>query len=103
MFDSKYSDRIIIYYFLTVHILCFFSYVKNIFCRELLEVQWLGLGTFTVVAQIQSLVRELRSSKPHGVAGIKKTVFCGANLFKPESVRDYELDLVVRPLKSPLI
>ena len=26
MFDSKYSDRIIIYYFLTVHILCFFSY-----------------------------------------------------------------------------
>ena len=29
-----------------------------------LAVQWLGLGTFTSVAQVQSLVRELRSCKP---------------------------------------
>ena len=32
-----------------------------------LEVQWwLGLGVFTVMARVQSLVRELRSCKPHG-------------------------------------
>ena len=29
-------------------------------------VQWLGLGAFTVRAQVQSLVGELRSHKPHG-------------------------------------
>ena len=33
-----------------------------------LAVQWLGLGTLTVVAWVQSLVRELRSHKLHGVA-----------------------------------
>ena len=33
-----------------------------------LEVQWLGLGALTAVAQVQSLVGELRSCKPHGVA-----------------------------------
>ena len=30
--------------------------------------QWLRLGTFTAWAQVQSLVRELRSYKLHGVA-----------------------------------
>ena len=36
-------------------------------------VQWLGLGTFTAVAQIQSQVRELRSYKPPcGVAKKKR-------------------------------
>ena len=33
-----------------------------------LVVQWLGLSVFMAVAQLQSLVRELRSYKPHGVA-----------------------------------
>ena len=33
-----------------------------------LEGQWLALGTFTAVAQVQSLVGELRSCKPHGTA-----------------------------------
>ena len=32
-----------------------------------LEVQWLGLGAFTVWPKVQSLVRELRSHKPLGV------------------------------------
>ena len=32
-----------------------------------LAVHWLGVGAFTAVAQVQSLVRELRSHK-HGVA-----------------------------------
>ena len=31
-----------------------------------LAVQWLGLGAFTAVAQVQSLVEELRSHKPLG-------------------------------------
>ena len=35
-----------------------------------LVVQWLGLGAFTVMAQVQSLVRELRSCKLCG--GAKK-------------------------------
>ena len=33
-----------------------------------LTVQWLGLSAFTAVARLQSLVEELRSSKPCGVA-----------------------------------
>ena len=33
-----------------------------------LAVQWLGLGTFIVVAWVQSLVGELRFHKPHGTA-----------------------------------
>ena len=37
-----------------------------------LVVQWLGYGTFTVVAQVQSLVEELRSHKPHTAAKKKK-------------------------------
>ena len=35
-------------------------------------VQWLGLGAFTAVAQVQSLVGELRSPKPRGMAKKKK-------------------------------
>ena len=38
-----------------------------------LAVQWLGLGAFTAVAQVQSLVRELRSRKPHSTAKNKQT------------------------------
>ena len=32
------------------------------------EVRCLGLGAFTAVAQVQSLVRELKSHKPRGTA-----------------------------------
>ena len=31
-------------------------------------VQWLGSGDFTAVAQLQSLVRELRACKLRGIA-----------------------------------
>ena len=34
-------------------------------------VQRLGLGAFTAMAQVQSLVGELRSRKPHSAAKIK--------------------------------
>ena len=33
-----------------------------------LAVQWLGLGAFIAGAWVQSLVRELRSQKPQGMA-----------------------------------
>ena len=33
-----------------------------------LRGQWLGLSAFTVVAQVQSVVRELNCGKPQGVA-----------------------------------
>ena len=36
-------------------------------------VQWLGLGTFTAVAWVQSLVRELRPRRPHSL-GQKKEI-----------------------------
>lgn len=36
---------------------------RNTHQREFLEVQWLGLGTYPVVAQVHSLVGELRSCK----------------------------------------
>ena len=35
-------------------------------------VQWLGLGTFTIGAQVRSLIRELRSPKPCSMAKKKK-------------------------------
>ena len=34
-----------------------------------LVVQWLGRGAFPAVAQVQSLIRELRSHKQHVEAG----------------------------------
>ena len=37
-----------------------------------LVVQWLGLGSFTAVARVPSLVGELRSHKMHGTAKKKK-------------------------------
>ena len=40
--------------------------------RDSLVVQWLGRSAFTTVAQVQSLVRELRSRKLRGVAKKKK-------------------------------
>ena len=49
-----------------------------------LAVQRLGLSTFTVVARVQSLVRELRSCKPHGVTKkLKKKNSC-AHRNKPK-------------------
>ena len=39
-----------------------------------LAVQWLGLGAFTAGAQVQSLVRELRSHRPHIQSKKKKKI-----------------------------
>ena len=41
-----------------------------------LVVQWLGLGTFTGGACVQSLFGELRSHKPHCEAKKKKVTEC---------------------------
>ena len=46
-------------------------YVKGLSGNSLV-VQWLGLGVFTAVAGAQSLVGELKSCKPRGVAKKKK-------------------------------
>ena len=45
-------------------------YLKNPTDGNSLAVQWLGLRAFTAEGrvQVQSLVRDLRSCKPHGVA-----------------------------------
>ena len=43
------------------------AFLKKCF-ENSLAVQWLGLGAFTVVARVQSLVWELRFCKLHGVA-----------------------------------
>ena len=42
--------------------------IKKIFNGNSLVVQWLRLGSFTARAQVQSLVRKLRSCKPWGMA-----------------------------------
>ena len=39
-----------------------------------LEIQWLGLDASTSVAWVQSLVGELRSRKPPGMARKKKVI-----------------------------
>ena len=45
---------------------------RNLFFKHTtgnsLAVQWLGLSALTAGAGVQSLVRELRSHKPHGTA-----------------------------------
>ena len=41
---------------------------KSIHGRNSLVVQWLDLSVFTAEALVQSLVGELRSCKPRGVA-----------------------------------
>ena len=48
------------------------KFLRIKFLGNSLAVQWLGLGTFTAVAQVQSLVRELRSRKPQSVATKKR-------------------------------
>ena len=48
------------------------EYVKTTSPRNSLEVQWLGLSAFTAGAQVQSLVRELRSHKLPNTAKRKK-------------------------------
>ena len=45
-------------------------------------VQWLGLDPYTVVDQVQSLVGELRSHKPHGMAIKKKNRMVGGTLIE---------------------
>ena len=57
-----------------------------------LSVQWLGLSAFTAVAQVQSLVRELRSCKLCGVAKKKKKKTNLRELLevKPKKVGAYE-------------
>ena len=45
------------------------------------------LGTFTAVAQVQSLVGELRSCKPHGAAKKKKAAADGGGINRKKSQR----------------
>ena len=58
-------------------------------------VQWLGLGAFTLVAWVQSLVGELRSYKLQGTAKWKKGVNQSVDLFlilQSERMREYNQD-----------
>ena len=48
---------------------------RSVHSGNSLVVQCLGLGAFTAGAQVRSLVRELRSRKPRGVAKKKVCVF----------------------------
>ena len=43
-------------------------FIKNGIDGSSLVVQWLGLSAFTAGAQVQSLVREMRSHKPRRTA-----------------------------------
>ena len=54
----------------STHLSCQFFFFFNVVAilENHLTVQWLGLGSFTAVAQIQSLARELRPQKPCGTA-----------------------------------
>ena len=45
---------------------------RNVFSRNSLVAQLLGLGPFTAVAQVQFLLWELRSCKPWGMAKNKQ-------------------------------
>lgn len=56
---------------------CFVLFFKG---RNPLVVHWLGLGTFTAVVCVQSVVGEVRSHKPRGVSrkrkGRKRELIC---------------------------
>ena len=47
-------------------------FLKKLKIGNSLAVQWLGLSTFIAGAQVQSVVGELGSHKPHGAAKKKK-------------------------------
>ena len=51
--------------------------------RNSLAVQWLGLGAFTAMARVQSLVRELTSRKPRSTAKKKKKNSKNSAITKP--------------------
>ena len=54
-----------------------FLLFKRLSLGDSLAVQWLGLNTLTALAaQVQSLVRKLRSHKAHGVVKKKEKAFC---------------------------
>ena len=53
------------------HSLCPKRQIKKLEDGNSLAVQWLELGAFTARAQVQSLVRELRSCKPLQCGQIK--------------------------------
>ena len=57
----------------------FNTFLKIYFLGNSLVVQWLGLGAFTTVARVQSLVRERRYLKPRGMAKkiLKKLLLFG--------------------------
>ena len=51
-----------------------FLLFKRLSLGDSLAVQWLGLSTLTALAaQVQALVRKLRSHKAHGVVKKKKS------------------------------
>ena len=64
------------------------SYLEYIYLFKMLNegnslvVQWLECSTFTVRAQVRSLVRELRSCKPQGMAKKKKRKFLISSLIR---------------------
>ena len=51
-----------------------FSFYHWVILGTSLEIQWLGLDASTSVAWVQSLVGELRSRKPPGMARKKKVI-----------------------------
>ena len=60
------------YFFYSLNCMLFDCLFKWQFCGNSLMVQWFGLGPFTDEAQVQSLVWELWSHKPLGIAKKKK-------------------------------
>ena len=60
------------YFFYSLNCMLFDCLFKWQFCGNSLMVQWFGLGPFTDEAQVQSLVWELWSHKPLGIAKEKK-------------------------------
>ena len=63
-------------------VLCSKVSLKTTTWRSSLVVRWLGFSTLTVVAWVQSLVWELRSFKPRGMAKIKKIIWKENTMWK---------------------
>ena len=62
--NSMYPNiHIYTLFFRVFSIIGYYKILKKKKKRNSLAVQWLGLGAFTAVARVQSLVRELRSCK----------------------------------------
>ena len=71
--------------------------------RSSLVAQWIGLCAFTAVSWVQSLVRELRSYKLHGIAKKKKKDVVCIYVYTHTHTNTYTMDYYSAMKKNEIL